>query len=54
MKDKMKFNKLPTIVLDFDELFEKMLDHKDKLSDFKNFRNKLLEISRKKIKKEQK
>ena len=39
---------LPKIVLKFYKLFEKMLDHKDKLSDWREFRNKLLKASHKK------
>jgi len=36
--------KIPKIVLEFDNLFKKMLDHKDKLSDYRGFRNKLMKI----------
>ncbi len=34
--------KIPKLVLEFDKLFEKILDKKETLKDFRTFRNKLL------------
>ena len=38
---------IPKIVLEFDELFKKVLESEEQFTDWKNFRNKLMRLARK-------